>query len=400
MKTKIEDLRVKRKALIDQSRALLDKEDYSPEDQEAVERIHSDVKTIERQYTTLERQAGYDVSDSLSRGRQVPAGESDHLDSAESEIRANTRQPNGEAYTRGFDDFLRTGKKEFTRDQLRALQVGTNSEGGYLVPDEFYNGIVAGLNNENVMRPLSTVINTSNGTLEIPVQSSQGSAAWTAEEAAFNDSDDAFGQATLSAYKLTRIVKVSDELVQDSAFDLGSYLQTEFARSLGAAEEAAFVAGDGSSKPTGIVGSSGLGKTAAGAAAITTDELMDLFHSLGRSYRNRATFMMADATALAIRKLKDGDTQYMWQPGLQAGQPDRLLGRPVVISDSMPAMTTGLKSILFADFSYYWVGDRTATAVQRLDELYAATGQVGYRAYKRVDGKLTLAAAAKHLIQA
>jgi len=127
---------------------------------------------------------------------------------------------------------------------------------------------------------------------------------------------------------------------------------------------------------------------------------MDLYHSLGRSYRRRATFMLADATALAIRKLKDGDSQYMWQPGLQAGQPDRLLGRPVEISDSMPAMTTGLKSVLFADFSYYWIGDRTATVVQRLDELYAATGQVGYRAFKRVDGKLTLAAAAKHLIQA
>jgi HK97 family phage major capsid protein len=145
---------------------------------------------------------------------------------------------------------------------------------------------------------------------------------------------------------------------------------------------------------------SSLGKTAAGAAAITADELIDLYHALSRPYRKNAVWMMADATAKMIRKLKDTTNQYLWQPGLQAGQPDTLFGRPVIVSDSMPAATTGLKSVVFGDLSYYTVADRQGVTVQRLNELYAATGQVGFRAYKRTDGKVTLSSAIKHLIQA
>ena len=110
--------------------------------------------------------------------------------------------------------------------------------------------------------------------------------------------------------------------------------------------------------------------------------------------------MMNDSTAKLIRKLKDGDSQYLWQPGLQAGQPDVLLGRPVVVSSAMPAATTGLKSVVFGDLSYYTIADRANTAVQRLNELYAANGQIGFRAFKRTEGKVTLSSAIKHLIQA
>jgi len=125
-----------------------------------------------------------------------------------------------------------------------------------------------------------------------------------------------------------------------------------------------------------------------------------LYHSLGRSYRSKGTFLMADATAKLIRKLKDGDSQYMWQPGITAGQPDKLLGRPVAISDNMPAATTGLKSVLFGDFSLYWIADRGTPSFQRLNELYAINGQVGFIGAERTDGKLTQAAGMKHLIQA
>jgi len=130
--------------------------------------------------------------------------------------------------------------------------------------------------------------------------------------------------------------------------------------------------------------------------------LIDLYHSVPRQYRNvpSSVWLMNDATAKIIRKLKDGDSQYIWQPGLQAGQPDAILGRTVVVSSAMPAPTTGNKSIVFGDMSGYYVADRSGMSMQRLNELYAANGQVGFRAYRRMDGKVVDATGMKHLIQA
>lgn len=302
-------------------------------------------------------------------------------------------------YKEGFNAYARRGLNGCDHRILNALQVGTNSEGGYIVPTEFETQLTMALQDINEIRRYATVINTAS-TRNIPVESSLGAAAWTAEEAAYTDADVAFSQVVLGAHKAATICKVSEELLQDAFFNVESYLAGAFGKRFGILEEAAFVAGDGSGKPTGIVPSSGLGVTAAGAAAITTDEIIGLYHSLGRPYRARATWMMADATAMLIRKLKDSTNQYLWQPGLQAGQPDTLLGRPVLVSSSVPAATTGLKSMVFGDLSYYTIADRSGVAVQRLNELYAANGQVGFRAFKRTEGKVTLAAAFKHLIQA
>jgi HK97 family phage major capsid protein len=303
------------------------------------------------------------------------------------------------AYKSGFDQYARMGKNGLSFDILNALQVGTNSEGGYIVPEEFDAKLVEYLQDINQIRSYVNVVSTASDR-NIPVESSLGSATWTAEEAAYTESDAAFGLVVLGSYKLGTIIKVSEELLSDALFDVQSYLARNFAKRFGIAEETAFVNGDGSGKPTGIVPSSGLGKTAAGAAAITSDELIDLYHSVPRMYRPKAVFMMADATVKLVRKLKDGDSQYLWQPGLQAGQPDMLLGKELITSTAMPAATTGLKSVVFGDLSGYTVADRQGTVVQRLNELYAANGQIGFRAYKRMDGKVTDATGIKHLIQA
>ena len=139
--------------------------------------------------------------------------------------------------------------------------------------------------------------------------------------------------------------------------------------------------------------------TTAGAAAITIEEVLDLFYSLKAPYRNIAVFVMNDATVKAIRKLKDGIGQYLWQPSLQAGTPDTILNRPLYTSAYVPAIASGAKSIVFGDFSYYWVADRQGRVSKRLNELYAATGQVGFVATQRVDGKLILPEAIKVLQQ-
>lgn len=284
--------------------------------------------------------------------------------------------------------------------EVRDHGTSPDASGGYLVPNEFKRELIQALNEQNVMRALGTAFATASGIMSIPVNSAHGSASWKAEAAAYATSDETFSEVTLSAYKATALIKVSEELLNDSVFPIESFLATEFGRRLGKLEEEAFVNGTGSGQPTGVVGGSTLGTTATATNAITSDELTDLHYSLGRAYRSRAAWLMADSTVKMIRKLKTGvsnDNTYLWQAGLQAGEPDQIFGRPVYVSEFMPAAASGLKPILFGDFSYYYIGDRDAMSMQRLVELYAANGQVGFRQFKRTDGKLALATAVNHL---
>ena len=222
------------------------------------------------------------------------------------------------------------------------------------------------------------------------------------EEGAYPESDDSFGQVSIGAYKLGTMIKVSEELLNDSVFDLQSYITREFARRIGSREEEAFFTGNGTGKPLGILAATGgaeTGITAASATAVTADELIDLYYSLRSPYRRNAVWTLNDSTVKAIRKLKDGNGQYLWQPGITAGAPDMILGRPVRTSTYMPEIAAGAKTIAFGDFSYYWIADRQGRSFKRLNELFAATGQVGFLASQRVDGKLVLPEAVKVLAQ-
>ena len=399
----ITDLRQKRAALVEKQRSIVDAADaesraLTAEEAQEYDNINVEFDAISDEIKTLERSEAI-----RSELRSREDGMERHVETRDLRQPINTgsdqRPTASEEYRGAYNSYLRQGRNALFAEELRALQVGTDSEGGYTVPDEFNRQLVEALYDVNVMRPLCTIIQSSNGTMDIPVVSSQGAAAWTAEEAAYNDSDDAFSVVQLSAYKLSRIIKVSEELLNDSAFNLQSYLAGSFANAFGGAEETAFVTGAGSTKPTGITVSAGTGVTTAAATALTADEIIGLYHSLARQYRSRATFMMNDSTALVLRKLKDGDNQYLWQPGLQASEPDMLLGKPVAISHDMASIAASAKSVLFADFSYYWIADRAGRVFNRLNELYAATGQIGFKASQRVDGKLTLAAAAKMIVQ-
>ena len=285
---------------------------------------------------------------------------------------------------------------------LNALQIGTDSEGGYLVPDEYERTLVEALEEENVFRQLAKVIQTSSGDRKIPVVASKGTASWIDEEGVYTESDDSFAQVSIGAYKLGTMIKVSEELLNDSVFDLESYIAREFARRIGAKEEEAFFTGDGTGKPLGILTASGgaeTGVTAASATAVTADELMDLFYSLKSPYRKNAVWVLNDSTIKAIRKLKDNNGQYLWQPSLVSGTPDTILGRPVKTSAYMPVIAAGAKTIAFGDFSYYWIADRQGRSFKRLNELYAANGQVGFLGSQRVDGKMILPEAVKVLVQ-
>lgn len=263
---------------------------------------------------------------------------------------------------------------------MDALQVGTDSEGGYLVPDEFERTLVEALEEQNIFRTLAHVIQTSSGDRKIPVVASKGTASWVDEEGAIPESDDSFGQVSIGAYKLGTMIKVSEELLNDSVFDLESYISREFARRIGNKEEEAFFTGDGKGKPWGVLADMGgaeVGVTAAAAGAFTADEVFDLFYSLKAPYRKSAVFLMNDASVKALRKLKDSNGQYLWQPSLTAATPDTLMGRPVYTSAFMPALAAGEKSILFGDLSYYWVADRQGRSFRRLGNCTRLRGRWG-----------------------
>ena len=298
-----------------------------------------------------------------------------------------------DAYKKAFWNGMRSKYASVSN----VLSEGTDSEGGYLVPDEYENTLVQALEGENVIRGRSHVITTSNGTHKIPVVASKGEASWIDENGAYPEDDDTFAQVNIDAHKIGTIIKVSEELLNDSAFNLESYFAQEFGRRIGTKEEEAFINGNGSSKPTGILTSAEVGVTAASDKTITADELIDLFYSLKGVYRRNAVWVLNDTTVKAIRKLKDDNGQYIWQPALKDGDHDTLLGRPILTTGAMPEIAADAKPVIFGDLSYYWIGDRQGVTFKRLNERYADMGQVGFLASKRVDGKLVLPEAIKVL---
>jgi len=297
-----------------------------------------------------------------------------------------------ERVARAFEGYLRHGDDRDLRAELRAStdpqNITTDADGAYTVPDEWYNQLVRSREAANIMRPLATVIQSSTGQMNIPKEDTTGVASWTAESGAITVDKEDYTTANMVAHKMARIIKITSELLNDSMFNFVALLTERIGRSMGVLEEAAFIVGDNSSKPNGIFTAATTGVTAAGATTITADEIIDLKHSVTAEYRGDAKFMMADATLKLIRQLKDGNSQYLWQPGLQADVPDRLLGNPVVTSENCPAATTGLDSILYGWIGGYWIADRVGMSIVRLDEIYAVNDQVGFRGTARTDGEL------------
>ena len=394
----VNEMRVKRAKIWEQAKSFLDSHRdengiLSAEDTATYDKMEKDIVDLGREIDRQERVEAME--------REMAAPTSTPLTGKPSG--AKTDEKVGRAsddYKRNFWNAMRM--KAPGSQILNALQVGTDSEGGYLVPDEFERTLIEALEDENIFRRIAKVIQSNSGDKKIPIVASKGSAAWVDEEGSYGESDDEFGQASLGAYKLGTLIKISEELLNDSAFDMESYIAKEFSRRIGAKEEEAFFTGNGTGKPTGILNATGgaqVGVTTAGSTAITADEVIDLYFSLRVPYRKNAVWIMNDATVSAIRKLKDGQGQYLWEPSLVAGTPNKILGCEVITSPYMPTIAAGAKTIAFGDFSYYWIADRQGRIFKRLNELYATTGQVGFIGNQRVDGKLILPEAIKVLKQ-
>ena len=330
--SKLLELREKRVKLWEGAKAFLaskqdENGDASNEDLAVYDKMEAEVTDMTNKIKLLERQDEMDAEiASVASQRPIlnyPSADINNLTSSFMLGKPLTGRES-HIYTNAFWNAMRYNNKVFND-----LSVGIDSAGGYLVPDEFHRRLIEALEEYNIMRKLSRIIRTSSGDLHIPVAATRGTAAWVEEAGVIPTSDTNFGQVTLGAYKLGTMIKVSHELLNDSAFPLESFLATDFGRRMGTLEEEAFLVGDGNKKPTGVLSSAQVGVTTEYQTEITFDDVMDLYHSLKSPYRNKAVFIANDLTVKALRKLKDGNGQFLWNPSVVTGTPDTVLGRPL-----------------------------------------------------------------------
>jgi len=305
---------------------------------------------------------------------------------------------------------LISGRVDLSQE-ARAQSTGTDSAGGYTVPTDLQPEIDKAMSlwgpmwDADIVREMTT---TTGNRIEWPtVDDTAKTARIKAENAAVdNDGTDdvAFGQKLLDAYVYdTGMVKIPMELLQDSAFNINSLMNELFGERLGRTANTALTTGTGSGQPNGIVTASASGKVAAATAAITADELIDLMHSVDPAYRGspRCRWMFNDSTLATIRKLKDGQGNYLWQMGdVRTGEPSMLLGKPYSVNQAVADIGVSAKPVIFGDFSKYVVRKVAGFQVLTLRERYAEFFQVGMVGFKRFDGELLNSAAVKHLVNA
>lgn len=385
----------------------------SAEDQAAYDKAEKDINPLDAQINTLERHAQRSAAyDKVDRSSIVAPPTSDK----------DERGGKGDAdqeqrYARAFDTFLRFGMEGLESDERKMVRAAwrTDSEaraqstvttaGGYLVPEGYRNKLIERMKDFGAVQAVAEVLQTDSGNpLPWPTNDDTGNVgALLAENTQDSEQDLTLGTAQLGAYKYTsKITRVSIELLQDSAVDLDRLIPRKHGERIGRILNQHFTTGTGTNQPQGIVTGATSGVTAAAVAAITGDELISLQHSVDPAYRNaRSRFMLSDTALMAVRKLKDGNNAYLWQPSVQAGVPSTLLGAGYVINQDMAVPAAAVKSVLYGDFEAGYVV-RIVRGIQaiRLTERYADFFQVGFVSFCRADGRTQDANAYKALTQA
>lgn len=398
------ELRVERARLIGRCREILDnaedeQRDLTAEETQEYERCEADMETLGRRIDRLERQ------ERREREHEAAGAGSGFDPRLAQETTVQSPDEIAAGYNTVFNRYVVAGVAGLDADEQRILQrgfrasdsnnqvKGTPNLGGYTVPTGFHRQLVTHLEEQGAMRLINTTkFPTESGeTIQIPKTATYGEAAWITEASLVEGVGDTYGQASLGAHTNRRLVKVSIELLQDNAVNLEGHLSQRIGESIGRLENTAFAVGDGSNKPLGLLAASGgvdVGVTADSATAITADEVTDLCYSVPRVYRSRGQWVMNDATIAVVRKLKDAEGRYIWQQGLMAGEPDRLLGYPLFTDFAFPEIASAAKIATFGDHSAYWIRDTGGFLIRRLEERFIDYGQVGFLAFHRTDGKL------------
>jgi HK97 family phage major capsid protein len=386
------------KAIMD--RASDEKRAPSAEEREATDKAFADIDAIDSQIKGLTDRARIESESDTARAEW---GRIIHPDVVESsEARANAE----------FDQFLRgqSSRKSWDIDfravanekrairsgargtEFRDLVVGTAAAGGNTVPTSFVRSLYDYLEVYSGMRRTrATIITTTGGEkLEFPKVTTGGTAVLVEEGSAIGEADPTFGKMTLDAFKYGQLLQYSFELAQDTGVDLLGFAARDFGRALGRVTDTAYVLGTGSNQPQGIMTVAGTGHTGGtGFVGVPTfDDLITMVYSVNEEYRLGAQWLMRDATAAAIRKLKDNDGQYLWQPSQQVGTPDRLLGFEVVTDPNVAATGLNANSLAFGDFSTFYIRDVGAVRIEQSNEFAFANDLSTWRAVLRTDSDL------------
>ena len=303
---------------------------------------------------------------------------------------------------RAFAGFLRRGTEALAPDEVRSLRVSEDTAGGYLAPDEFVAEVIRGIVEFSPVRQAARVGNTASGAVILPKRTGQPTAHWVDETEERQGTEPAYGQLEIPIHEMACYVDVSRRLLEDSAVNVEAEIAFDLAEEFGKLEGGSFVVGNGVKKPLGLLEALGVAHTPTGNAstlgANPADTLIDLKYALPAYYRNRAVWMMNGATLAEVSKLKDGDGRLLWQPSYAEGQPETILGRPVIEAPDMPDIGTAAEPILFGDIaSAYRIYDRVSLAIMRDPFTQAKAGQVRFHAYRRVGGGPVLAEALRKL---
>lgn len=391
----IVELKQERARLIGEARDLIDTAEAANRDLESTEvetygRLDGEIEALN---SRIERQERAEQRDRDAAAEPpAPTGGGDDL---ADEFRAVAR---GEQRSLVVN-FTEQGIKRAQRDLVK----GTDTAGGHTVPETFVARLYEFLTETSAIRQTNvTVLTTGSGEkMLVPKLSAHGSAALVAEGGAIPENDPTFGQAELDAFKYGQLIQLSSELIADTGINILEFIARDAGRALGEATGTHYVTGTGTGQPAGVVTDSTLGVTAASATAVTADEIIDLYFSVIQPYRRNGYWMMDDTTLAKLRKLKDSNGQYLWEPALREGVPDRILGRPVVTDHNMASAAINAKTVLFGDFSAYYIRDVGSLRFERSADFAFNTDLVTFRSIMRTDGQLVdTTGAIKHLQQA
>ncbi|MDX0719702.1 phage major capsid protein [Sinorhizobium medicae] len=405
----ITELREKQQKLVSDARALL--ADIKDDTAEArVAELESQHDAAMAEYDRLE--ARIKREEALeARERDLNAADDRRPNGEDRSVQGGPQENADEARAAAFRSYLRHGLEDMPAEErkivreMRAQAVGTDSKGGYLVPEGFMAELVKSLKawgpmlDPGITRVLTTTAGNSIPWPTMDDTSNEG--ALIGENTQVTESEVAFGTKTLEAYKYTSgVVLVSAELLQDSAIDVEGTVRSAMAERIGRIGNRHLTVGTGSSQPNGIITAATAVTGVAAAAAITFDNLIDLFHAVDPAYRDdpSARWMFNDGTLKALRKIKDVEDRYVWQPAdVRTGAPATILEKPYSINQAVAAIGASNKSVVFGAFNRYVVRMVREFAIRRLVERYADYDQTGFIGFTRLDGELLDAAAVKTL---
>lgn len=372
---------------------MADQETAAPEaDADRIGALEETVTGIDSRLTALEDSVG-NIAKSAERIEQK-------LNRPGATVETKAAPEKAEA--KAFTGFLRHGREALPADEVKALRVADDTTGGYLAPDQFVAEVIKGIVEISPVRQAAKVGSTAAGSVILPKRTGRPTASWVGEVEDRPETGSTYGQVEIPVHEMACYVDVSLRLLEDAAVNIESEVASDLAEEFGRLEGVALVNGNGVKKPVGFMSDPGVGYTATGNAATLgtapADTLIGFIYAMPAFYRNAGAWMMNGTTLAALRKLKDGQGNFLWQPSFRDGEPETILGRPVIEAPDMPDIGSAAEPIAFGDFARaYRIYDRVSLSLMRDPFSQATNGLVRFHARRRLGAGVVLPEAIRKL---